>query len=203
VNITALALVLSLPLLALTPIEEPLPAQPATPWIGVRVCLPKLIVREVFVGTPAEASGIMPGERIYSVHGESNVSDIEDDLRNGTPGDPVFVEVGLTGAKRTVSLVPVARPRWTIPSGSIVYLPERINVRVRPGHPRAPFECHSECVAKVGPCEALTLESHGPTLVILKWGERVLTYDGGLYRRIFLDPGSCEQEAKEPCGVVL
>src|SRR5712691_9664278 len=57
-----------------------------TMWLGVRVCRRKLIVQEVFAGTPAATAGIEPGERIYSVNGESNVEDIHDDLN----------EIGLT-----------------------------------------------------------------------------------------------------------
>jgi len=172
-------------------------------WIGVRVCSKGMAVQEVFPGSPAELTGIQVGETIYKVHEESNPGDIFDDISGLRPGDPIIVVAGKKRERREISLIPAPRPERIVASGTEIFLAEPVSMGVEPDDPRAPMDCHSNCYTTVGPCEAVTLESQGPNILMVRWRKKLITCEGNFWGRVFTEKAACLAEAKAGCQYFL
>src|SRR5213594_4383986 len=156
----------------------PAMAQVTVKWLGVRVCDRKLIVQEVVAGTPAATAGIAPGERIYSVNGESNVSDIRDDLNEIGSGRPVEVVVGRAGSTRKVPIVIGVRPDPDLKRDEAIYIAETTTAEVEP----------------------VLIQSQGADWLDTKWRNKHVRFDGYFFGRVFTDQTLCKKELQERCS---
>jgi len=175
-------------------------AQVTVKWLGVRVCDRKLIVQEVVAGTPAATAGIAPGERIYSVNGESNVSDIRDDLNEIGSGRPVEVVVGRAGSTRKLPIVIGVRPDPDLKRDEAIYIAETTTAEVEPGSPDADVDCRERCTTVVPECEPVLIQSQGADWLDTKWRNKHVRFDGYFFGRVFTDQTLCKKELQERCS---
>jgi len=178
----------------------PAMAQVTVKWLGVRVCDRKLIVQEVVAGTTAATAGIAPGERIYSVNGESNVSDIRDDLNEIGSGRPVEVVVGRAGSTRKVPIVIGVRPDPDLKRDEAIYIAETTTAEVEPGSPDADVDCRERCTTVVPECEPMLIQSQGADWLDTKWRDKLVRFDGYFFGRVFTDQTLCKKELQERCS---
>jgi len=178
----------------------PAMAQVTVKWLGVRVCDRKLIVQEVVAGTPAATAGIAPGERIYSVNGESNVSDIRDDLNEIGSGRPVEVVVGRAGSTRKLPIVIGVRPDPDLKRDEAIYIAETTTAEVEPGSPDADVDCRERCTTVVPECEPVLIQSQGADWLDTKWRDKLVRFDGYFFGRVFTDQTLCKKELQERCS---
>jgi len=178
----------------------PAMAQVTVKWLGVRVCDRKLIVQEVVAGTPAATAGIAPGERIYSVNGESNVSDIRDDLNEIGSGRPVEVVVGRAGSTRKLPIVIGVRPDPDLKRDEAIYIAETTTAEVEPGSPDADVDCRERCTTVVPECEPVLIQSQGADWLDTKWRNKHVRFDGYFFGRVFTDQTLCKKELQERCS---
>ena len=175
-------------------------AQVTVKWLGVRVCDRKLIVQEVVAGSPAATAGIAPGELIYSVNGESNVSDTRDDLNEIWSGRPVEVVVGRAGSTRKLPIVIGVRPDPDLKRDEAIYIAETTTAEVEPGSPDADVDCRERCTTVVPECEPVLIQSQGADWLDTKWRDKLVRFDGYFFGRVFTDQTLCKKELQERCS---